>query len=405
MDQAQASETTAMAGRGVTWAVFLLSGGAIGFEILLMRLLSVALGQYFAALVISLALLGIGAGGSLLALARSWAIRRVRLVFPLLACGFGLAALAMTSLALARAVDFTPQALVWDPSRFQTLVAIYCFLALPFVFSGAGIGLALSAFPRHIARIYRADLVGAGLGAPLMLAAFMWAKPEACMPWVLLVGMAAGAVYLLGQAGPRNTRAGLAVLGLGVTLALLTPVHWATPVPGQYRPLAKALLLPGARITAERSGPMGWVAVVESDIPIRHAPGMSLNSPYDLPDQAAIFRDGGSLGVITRDTGSAEDLAFLDALPTALPYALRPGAEVLVLDAGGGFAVMEALHHGAAHVTAVEPDSRILDMVTAEYAEFSGNVYTRSQVTTEIAHGRAFLEQSKGGFGLIMLRG
>ena len=51
--------------------VFVLSGAVIGYEILLMRLFSISQWHHFAYMIISLALLGFGASGTLIALARS----------------------------------------------------------------------------------------------------------------------------------------------------------------------------------------------------------------------------------------------------------------------------------------------------------------------------------------------
>ena len=70
----------------VVVAVALLSAAALGYEILLIRLFSIILWHHFAFMIISLALLGIGAGGTALALGRTWLEPRFAAALP--ACPF-----------------------------------------------------------------------------------------------------------------------------------------------------------------------------------------------------------------------------------------------------------------------------------------------------------------------------
>ena len=53
------------------------------------------------------------------------------------------------------------------------------------------------------------------------------------------------------------------------------------------------------------------------------------------------------------DAGTGSD-AFLDWLPTALPYSTGPLNRVLVVGAGGGAEVRNAVWHGARRIVAVE---------------------------------------------------
>ena len=70
---------------GVTWTVAFVSAAALGFEISLMRLLLVAGWHHFAFLVISMVLLGLGASGTALCLARTWVMPRAGRVLWVLA--------------------------------------------------------------------------------------------------------------------------------------------------------------------------------------------------------------------------------------------------------------------------------------------------------------------------------
>ena len=57
-------------------AVSFVAAGGIAYEILLMRLYAIVQWHHFAFMVISIALLGFGLSGTVLALARGWALRR-----------------------------------------------------------------------------------------------------------------------------------------------------------------------------------------------------------------------------------------------------------------------------------------------------------------------------------------
>ncbi len=104
------------------FAVSAISAAALGYEILLMRLFSIVQWTHFAYMVISLALLGIGASGTVLTLARGWLAPRYAAAFPAAAALFGVTSVA--GFALAQRIPFNPLEIAWDPRQFAYLVAI-----------------------------------------------------------------------------------------------------------------------------------------------------------------------------------------------------------------------------------------------------------------------------------------
>ena len=93
-------------------AVSILSAAAIAYEILLTRLFSIILWHHFAYLIISAALLGVGASGTFLAFARTPLAARFSTVFTI--CGVLFGATSIGSFALAQQVPFNPLELVWE---------------------------------------------------------------------------------------------------------------------------------------------------------------------------------------------------------------------------------------------------------------------------------------------------
>ena len=379
-------------------AVLLLSAAAIAYQILLTRLFSVILWHHFATMVISIALLGVGASGTALALARGWLIPRYAAAFAVCAVAFGLT--APGGFALAQRVAFNPLEIIWDGGQQFHLLQVYLLLTVPFFAAALAIGLTLARFRMAIGQVYRADLIGAGLGA-------------AGLVGLLFLLPAGDALRVIGAAGPMcaglvlwpRTRSGAVTAGLAaVILAMAWPADWLQPQPSPYKDLSIALNVPEARIVAERTGPLGLVTVVESPrIPFRHAPGLSLTATDPIPEQLGLFVDASGMTAITRFDGDLAVLAHLDRQTAALPYHLLKRPTVLVLGTGGGEGVLRALQGGAAAIDAVELNRQVADLLSDDFATFSGDLLRRPEVTPHIAEARSFVEATGQRWDLIQV--
>lgn len=381
-------------------AVALLSAAALGLELLLLRFLAIIHWHHFAAMIISLALLGYGASGSFLVFARQRLANRFSLSFAGLACLFGVAAPA--AVGVAQAIPLNSLAILWEPAQWGYLAAVYGVLAVPFFFAASAIGLALFARPERIAVLYRADLLGAGLGAMAVVAA-MWVRPPAaCLILTALAGPAAAAVIALDGVAGRRTA--LALAAAAVAMLAVWPAEWVAPRPSPYKELSQALNVPGRRVVAEAFGPLGALSVVEAGaVPFRFAPGLSLNAPGEPPPQLAVFTDGGGMTAVTRFRPDETDLGYLDFTPDALPYHLLEAPRVLVLGAGGGTGVLLALHRGAHSVDAVELNPRLARLLTEELAAFGGHVFADPRVRLHVAEARSFAARAQRRYDLIQI--
>ena len=87
--------------------------------------------------------------------------------------------------------------------------------------------------------------------------------------------------------------------------------------------------------------------------------------------------------------------AYLDDLTSALPYHLLERPRVLVLRAGGGSAVLQALGSGARSVDAVELLPDLVALTRGRYSGFSGDVYGHPAVKLHLADPRAFVEAGR----------
>ena len=383
-------------------AIATLSAAALGYEILLMRLFSIAQWHHFASMIISLALLGIGASGAALTLGRAWIEARLDAVLPAAAALFGLTSVA--AFTLAQAIPFNPLELAWDARQPAYLMAMYLVLAVPFFFSGGFIGIALTRFRAEAGRIYRFDLVGAGIGALGIVIVLFALPPSQCLRLIAALGFAAAvAASLDARVGASRARAVMLAV-CGVALAAAMPGDWLTPRMSPYKGLSQALRVPGTEVAAERSSPLGLLTAVRSrGVPLRHAPGLSLNYTAEPPEQIGVFTDGDALAAITRFDGGLEPLAYLDFQAQALPYHLLERPAVLLLGAGGGEGVLRALYHRARRIDVVELNAQKIGLVERDFADFAGGIYGREEVRVHIADGRAFAGATDERYDLIAL--
>ncbi len=383
-------------------SVSLLSASALGYEILLMRLFSIIQWHHFAYMMISLALLGYGASGTFLALARNFLSPRFAPAFVANAALFGLS--SALCFLVAQEVRFNALEILWSPAQWWRLVGVYLLLIPPFFFAANCIGLTLHHFRDDLGRVYAADLMGGGTGALGVIIVLFLLFPLPALGFIAGMGFFAAALGWLSLGGRPRRRAALLAVG-APALWLFFGLGGAKLHPVEYKGLSQALQVVGASELEQRSSPLGLLTVVQSPtIPFRHVPGLSLNSPQEAPEQLAVFTDADAMSVINRYTGDINQLEFLDYTPSALPYRLLPKhPQVLVLGADGASDVLQALYHRAGLIDAVEVDGQMVDLVRHDYAEFDGRIYENPRVRVHVAEARGFVAASTDRYDLIQI--
>ena len=123
-------------------ATLLVSAGAIGYELLLMRVLSIVQWHHFAYMIISLALLGYGASGTCIALFRRQLQARFETAFAVSALLFSIT--MVLCFVLGQRVPFNALEVVWDSRQFLNLSLLYLVFFVPFFFAAACLGLAFA---------------------------------------------------------------------------------------------------------------------------------------------------------------------------------------------------------------------------------------------------------------------
>ena len=387
-------------GLPVLAAVAVLSAAALGYEVLLTRLFSIVQWHHFAFLVISVALLGFGASGTFLLVLGERIRTRIEPFLALAALGFGLS--APVCFVIAERVPFNVLDAPWSPGSLGWLLVIELLLAVPFFFAATGIGRALVVFRHRLSRVYAVDLAGAGLGAAASVGLLYLVPAERALDFVCGLSALAGALAVGGSGWSPRRRPLLLLCGVVLVLAGFGVTGELRISP--FKPLPQALRITGAELVETRSGPLGMVSAVENrEVPFRSAPGLSLLARAPVPEQVAVFVDADGPLAIVRHDASSPPPAYLEDLTSALPYRLVERPKVLVLGAGGGAAVLQALGAGARSVDAVELQPHVVGMVRGRYRDYSGGVYEHPKVSIHIADPRAFVEATRDEYDLIQV--
>jgi hypothetical protein len=376
-------------------AVAFLSASTLAYEILLVRIFAIEQFHHFAYMAISIAMLGFGTSGTLLALLRPgpqssqrWFVWTALTTPPAL----------IASVALVHLIPLDPTQLPWDPWQWTRLAVVYVLLALPFGVAALAILLAIMLEQDRPGRVYGASFLGAGLGAAIGVAVLWIAFPVKAVAVPAIVGALGSLSATSGGVRRSRPHAAAWVMLILASFVIARPV-W-TPDITPYKGLPQVEAFPGARRVAESTSPLGWVVAVDA-MAFRHAPGLSLAYQGSFPRQTALFVDAELAGALS-SWETERDREILYWLPSAMPYALGGRDRVLVLGAGGGTEVWSALAHGARRVSAVELNPE-LARVGGWQDGSPAQQQARGGVEWVIGDGRSFVARTDERYDLITI--
>jgi spermidine synthase len=381
-------------------SISILSASALGYEILLMRLFSIIQWHHFAYMIIALALLGYGISGSLLSTIQPAIARHYRWLFPLSLLLFAVTALG--AFLIAQSLSFNSEELLWDMRQTVILAIICLLLALPFVFTASAICMTFMTYSdRQVSTIYAADLLGAGVGALAIVLIMYLLLPEQILIAITLAGLAAVAIAIWELDLSAKSRLYIPLIISAVLLLIASPRITLNFSP--YKGLMQTLQIKGTRVLDQYASPLGYLSVVASDeVPLRHAPGLSLINPREPPEQLGLFTDADNMSAITR-FDDLDGFSYLDMTTSALPYHLQKPTTMLVIGSGTGSDLLLARYHQVESIDALELNPQVIELLQGDYRQFAGALYDNPYTQLHIAEARDFLSQTDKKYDLIQL--
>ena len=323
-------------------------------------------------MVVSIALLGFAASGSLLYL-----LPRIQKNNNTPFLGSILFSMScVVSFYLSNTIDMDPYRLLVDPYLLGSIALYYLLLFLPFLCAGLVISVLLSRAPKKAGLLYGSNLAGSAVGCALVFC-FSF-----CGERIILLSSLLGVLASLFFGNRMNQRITTMVICL---FLLILPSSIFSVTMSPYKDLPLALNYPGAEIIDTRWNSISRVDVVES--PVRRAPGLSLHSTRGLPSGLGLTVDGDALSPLTGPD------PYVEFLPTAAAYII-PRREVLIINPQP-LDVATAKYFGA-QVTVAEGNPLFSEMVR-KYSP----IY--DEVTVMHDDGRSFLAGYDGSFDLIQI--
>jgi hypothetical protein len=380
----------------VELAVFLFSVAVLGSQVAWTRIFSFTIWYHFAFLVISVAMLGFTAGG--LWNVRSGSLeRRPADVLGRAALGFALA----TVLGLAAVVNLPFEGGIlesgWNLAWFAVLMLL---VAAPFAFAGLFVCFAISSRPDRVSRIYFANMTGSGAGCALSVYLLDRMMPTAALIALAVLAAISALPLVAGSRSPRwATRITLAcVVVLGAT-------WWLASIPMTepfFLESTKSFpRLEKRHILSRNSNSLGVVDLFRHEIFRIGMWGLSLDAyERDYPGRGVPPAIGYCIDswALTYAYGGPTEITeepIFDYVPASLVYTVSDPEDVLIVGAGGGEDVVNALRNGVESITAVEINPYIVDLGRRQLADFNQGIFHRPGVTLVEAEGRSFLMQSR----------
>lgn len=391
-----ASESTVVGNR-LPAALFLHSLSIIGFQIILMRILSVNQWDHFANMIISIAMLGFGVSGTWLALSKQRLLRNAGLLIPLLMIISSILMILAYRLSQHEFLKFDTFLVFSSTDQLLRLVLFVMLFFLPFLSASLAIGIIYVRHVEGIGKLYFSNLLGSGIGGVIALLLLGFMMPANALVVASLFPVMAALLILPGRKS-YTLLLSILVTACLITLSIVRPLPLAL---SQYKALSRTLQLPHAVVAVEHSGISSLAHVVESQY-LRYAPGLSLNFTGSVPVKPMVFVNGNAAGFIPDDTRQ-EGIDILDYSGYKLPYIMADHRTVAIVESGTGELVAQALRNGAENVFAFEPQITLLDALEKWHKLNHPSVYDAQQVSLHRIDARAFFNTNRQSYDLIIL--
>ena len=360
--------------------IFLVALSGLVLEVSITRIFSAAIWYHFAFVAVSVALVGLGASG----LVVQYRVNKLK----------GKWAENLTIYSAWGITVFIPITLFVMHALASQVIYLPLFMILfsvPFFLVGIIISAAFNAFASVAGRLYAADLIGASVGALLVVLFLVLTGGEGATLIVGLISAMGGTIFSRIAKNPKKTVMSLIFIAFAISLIFLNHVTQIFAIPTD--PTAQKDLPiylrdhPGSKIVKTEWNSFSRIDVVEGG-----TGGEGL--------VAKVFIDGGAGTNIISWDGNTESRQELSTWMQYLPFKMMQDPKVLVIGSGGGRDVVASLVSGSKDITSVEINPIIYETVKS-YGDRAGNVYSHEYVRSYVDEGRSFITRSSEKYDII----
>lgn len=358
--------------------LFCLSAASLAFEVTLTHLFSVAFQYHFAFLAVSLSILGLGLGA---AIGSRLPVIRRRQLTAWIAQTAAVFAISMPLIVILFSVmGFVPGYLL------QAVLG-----ALPFLAVGLLTSRLYAVFHQNANTLYAFDLGGAAFG--LIVALGLLNLMSAASVGFVLGMVASLAAWIFGRRDTTDrfipgVALGLCLIGFifNVIFHLVDFPRFSTKNIPPDKTMFQILATPDGRIVDS-----AWSDFARVDL----VAGADTDEMY-------AFTNAGAGSYMYRFEGDLNKVAWLTQQVEYLPFMNYVPEKTLILGAGAGKDVLQALLAGSQDITAVEINPAMV-AITRKHADFNGGILDYPGVKTVVADGRDYLAQSTDTYDMIYL--
>jgi len=347
-------------------ALAIATACALALQVILTRLFSAVMAYHFSFLAISLSMLGTSAGALFIYLNRDRLENTATDPFLARLCGALSLLLILLPVILVR-VNYTQRGAI-DPVFVLNLIVCCVLATLPCFVAGMVVAVAIDRYRDFIGPVYAFDLVGAGLGAVLIVPTLSLASAPALM--VCLGAVSAIAALLFAGVSKKSLVWSTALVALAIAVVGLSRISSVLYLPHYY-----AL-------------PTNVVKVAERWTPLARVFGFKLPSNNAM---ALLFYDRVFAPVPIVRGGELPDWQQLITGPGSIGYELTGPGRTLIIGGGGGRDIYTALASGQRSIDVIELIDANRRVVDEDLGDLSGHPYSRAHVKTVIGDGRSVL--------------
>lgn len=386
----------------VYFLIFVVSLTTLSFEIILVRVFSITGWQNYASMIITMALLGIGISGSILALLKEKLKKNPDKLIKIISFFYPLS--FVISYLLYTIIPFNAFEVIWDSNQLIYLIIKFFILVFPFFTGSLLIGLGFLG-KCSVGSIYFFNLIGSGLGGIAVLILSNFSKPNIILIIISLISLLIPLQFLFIKKAKTCLKfiiykIIIPVLLIAVNVFVLLLAFNMQNIP-EFKGISYTLRLPNAEILEEKYSPLGLVQVIKADT-LRKVSGLSYRFIGEIPEQRGIYFDGEGMSSIIPFNGDFDRVDYLNYTIQNFPYVLHNKLKnVLIIGVGGGESLLRALSHNPEKIKGVELNNNVIEIMKNSQSEFSGNIYNNSKVEIINKDARSFINSTKEKFDII----